>query len=83
MVRKRITTRIYSSTLSRYSLYIGARIIQALANDGKRADLRDLSSYLRIFEQHLIIRSTNESTFDGLTIMLATGLEVGRLTRQR
>lgn len=78
MARKDMTMSVCSSNLARYrySTYIGARILQTLTKDGKRADLRYLRSCLSRLEQQLWIKSTNESTIDELIDSLAAGLEL-------
>ncbi|CAE6388994.1 unnamed protein product [Rhizoctonia solani] len=76
LARDSIIVRLQESSLTHWSMYIGARIFQALAKDGKRADLRFLMSCVRRMDEHVCLESTRNGTLSGALHTLCGGLEL-------
>ncbi|CAE6530533.1 hypothetical protein RSOLAG22IIIB_10869 [Rhizoctonia solani] len=74
--RDKLVVRLQESSLTHWSMYIGARIFQALTKDGKRADLRFLMSCVRRMDEHVCLESARDGTLSGALHALSGGLEL-------
>ncbi|CAE6506785.1 unnamed protein product [Rhizoctonia solani] len=74
--RDKLTVRLQESSLTHWSMYIGARIFQTLTKDGNRADLRFLMSCVRRMDEHVCLESARDGTLTGALHALSGGLEL-------
>ncbi|KAH7322348.1 hypothetical protein B0J17DRAFT_772756 [Rhizoctonia solani] len=74
--RDKLIVRLQESSLTHWSMYIGARIFQALIKDGKKADLRFLMSCVRRMDEHVCLESARDGTLAGSLHALSGGLEL-------
>ncbi|KAJ1305692.1 hypothetical protein OPQ81_010429 [Rhizoctonia solani] len=72
----KLVVRLQQSNLTHWSMYIGARIFQALIKDGKGADLRFLTRCVRRLEEHVYVQSVRDGTLTGALHTLSGGLEL-------
>ncbi|CAE6455510.1 unnamed protein product [Rhizoctonia solani] len=74
--RDKLVVRLQESNLTHWSMYIGARIFQALMKDGKKADLRFLMTCIRRMDEHVCLESARDGTLTGALHALSGGLEL-------
>ncbi|KAF8748470.1 hypothetical protein RHS01_10806 [Rhizoctonia solani] len=73
--RQKLIVRLQESNLTHWSMYIGARIFQALMKYGKRADLRFLEKCVQRMGEHVCSQTTRDGSLTGALHALSGGLE--------
>ncbi|CAE6472980.1 unnamed protein product [Rhizoctonia solani] len=74
--RQKLIVRLQESNLTHWSMYIGARIFQALMKYGKRADLRFLEKCVQRMGEHVCSQTTRDGSLTGALHALSGGLEL-------
>ncbi|KAG9089947.1 hypothetical protein FRC06_001285 [Ceratobasidium sp. 370] len=74
-IRGRFIARIISSSITHWSMYLGARIFQALHQDGDHANVRGYIPWLDRFDR-LCVTSNNDNSLDDLIGRLSGALEL-------
>ncbi|ELU42967.1 fungal zn(2)-Cys(6) binuclear cluster domain-containing protein [Rhizoctonia solani AG-1 IA] len=77
--RQKLIVRLQESNLTHWSMYIGARIFQALMKYGKRADLRFLEKCVQRMGEHVCSQTTRDGSLTGALHALSGGLECNGL----
>ncbi|QRW24304.1 Fungal specific transcription factor domain [Rhizoctonia solani] len=80
--RQKLIVRLQESNLTHWSMYIGARIFQALMKYGKRADLRFLEKCVQRMGEHVCSQTTRDGSLTGALHALSGGLESKHLHPQ-
>ncbi|CCO31451.1 hypothetical protein BN14_05493 [Rhizoctonia solani AG-1 IB] len=74
--REKLIVRLQQSTLTHWSMYIGARIFQTMTKYGKRADLRFLLRCVQKMGEHVCFQSGKDGSLTGALHALSGGLEL-------
>lgn len=80
--RTKVISRLQSSRLTHWSMYLGARIIQSLSKDASRAELETFVTYIRRLDGQVCVKPSLDNTIAGLINSLSGGLEVRSLPTQ-
>ncbi|KAF8606105.1 hypothetical protein BDV93DRAFT_520962 [Ceratobasidium sp. AG-I] len=78
LIREHLILRLRESTITRWSMYLGAKIFQCVLQDGDDADLKPYRTWLERFDQ-LCITSSNDSVIEDLAGRLSGALEISYL----
>ncbi|KAG8710290.1 hypothetical protein FRC09_000198 [Ceratobasidium sp. 395] len=77
-IRGRFISRITSSSVTHWSMYLGARIFQTLNRDGDHANIRMYIPWLNRFDE-LCVTSRNDSSVDDMLGRLSGAMELSFL----